>query len=138
MTCNDGTHQVVKSCNGHFGELEKGLLVFMACCINPTKPAAQGLYERVRRTMGIGVEGLRGEEKRHHEARRRKLLNEARPYSPDLQPHIIPGLGPHPEAPVSSQIQLVIRAEDIQAVVKKIVRGCDDCSSVIIFVVVSR
>jgi hypothetical protein len=99
--------------------------VFLACCINPTKPAAQGLYERVRRTMGIGVEGLSEEEKRHREARRRKLLSEARPYSPEIQPHIIPGLGPHPEAPVSSQMQLTIDAESIHAVVKKIVRGCE-------------
>jgi Protein of unknown function (DUF2934) len=99
--------------------------VFLACCMNPTKPAAKGLYERVRRTMGIGVEGLSEEEKRHREARRRKLLREARPYSLEVQPHIIPGLGPHPEAPVSSQMQLTIEAEDIDAVVKKIVRGCE-------------
>jgi hypothetical protein len=114
-----------ESCNGHFGELEKELLVFLAYCINPTKPAAQGLYERARRTIGIGVEGLSNEEKRHREAGRRKLLNEARPYSPEVQPHIIPGLGPHPEAPVSSQMQLTIKAESIHAVVKKIVRGCE-------------
>lgn len=99
--------------------------MFLACCINPTKPAAQGLYERVRRTMGIGVEGLSEEDKRHREARRRKLLSEARPYSSEIQPHIIPGLGPCPEAPVSSQMQLTIDAESIHAVVKKIVRGCE-------------
>ena len=114
-----------ESLNGHFGELEKELLVLLACCINPMNPAAQGLYERVRRTMGIGVEGLSEEEKRHREARRRKLLSEARPYSPEVRPHIIPGLGPHPEAPASSQLQVMIKAEDIYAVVKKIVRGCE-------------
>lgn len=113
------------SCNGQFGELEKKLLVLLACCINPTEPAAQGLYERARRTMGIRVEGLSEEEKEHREARRRKLLSEVRPYSPEIQPHIIPGLGPHPEAPVSSQMQLMIKAEDIYAVIKKIVRGCE-------------
>jgi hypothetical protein len=114
-----------ESCNGHFGELEKNLLVYLAYCINPTKPAAQGLYERARRTIGIRVEGLSEEEKRHREARRRKMLSEVRPYSPEIQAHIIPGLGPHPEAPVSSQLQLMIKAEDIYAVVKKIVRGCE-------------
>ena len=55
----------------------------------------------------------------------RKLLNGTRPYSADLQPHIIPGLGPHAEAPVSSQIQIMIPAENVHAVVKKIVRGCE-------------
>lgn len=114
-----------ESCNGHFGELEKNLLVFLAYCVNPTKPAAQGLYERARRTIGIRVEGLSEEEKRHREARRRKMLSEVRPYSPEIEPHIIPGLGPHPEVPVSSQMQLMIKAEDIYAVVKKIVRGCE-------------
>lgn len=114
-----------ESCNGYFGRLEKELLVFLACCMNPQKPAARGLYQRVRRTMGIGVEGLTEEEKGHREARRRKLLNEAQPYSSEMLPHIIPGLGPHPETPASSQVQLRIEAESIHAVVKKIVRGCE-------------
>ncbi len=96
-----------------------------ACCIDPTKLAAQGLYERVRRAMGIGVEGLSEDEKRHRGAQRRKLLNDARPYSADTQPHIIPGLGPHPEALAGSQMQITIPAESIYAVVKKIVRGCE-------------
>ena len=63
--------------------------------------------------MGIGVKGLSAEEEQHREARRRKLLNEVQPYSPEVQPHIIPGLGPHPEAPFGSQMQLTIEAEDI-------------------------
>jgi Protein of unknown function (DUF2934) len=75
--------------------------------------------------MGIGVEGLSEDEKRHRDAQRPKLLNDARPYSADIQPHIIPGLGPHLEAPVSSQMQITIPAEGIHAVVKKIVRGCE-------------
>jgi DUF2934 family protein len=112
-------------CNGDFGGLEKQLLVFFACCIDPRKAAARGLYERVRRTMGIGVEDLTEEEKGHREALRRKLLSEAEPYSPDMLPHIIPGLGPHPEAAESSQRQLTIESESVYAVVKKIVRGCE-------------
>jgi hypothetical protein len=75
--------------------------------------------------MGIGVEGLSEEEKRHRDALRRKVLNEARPYSADIQPHIIPGLGPRPETPVNTQVQIKIPAESSHAVVKKIVRGCE-------------
>ncbi|HXJ06782.1 MAG TPA: DUF2934 domain-containing protein [Candidatus Acidoferrum sp.] len=75
--------------------------------------------------MGIGVEGLSDEEKGHREARRRKLLIEAQPYSSEVLPHIIPGLGPHPEAPVSSQRVITMEEKSIQAVVKKIVRGCE-------------
>lgn len=112
-------------CNGEFGRLEKDLLVFFACCIDPTKPATRGLYQPVRRAIGIGVTGLSDQEMLHRAAKRRKLLNEAQPYSPDMLPHIIPGLGPHPEAPVSLQRQLTIEAESVHAVIRKIIRGCE-------------
>jgi hypothetical protein len=75
--------------------------------------------------MGIGVEGLSDEEKGRRDSRRRKLLSAAQPFSPEALPHIIPGLGPHPEAPASSQLQLTIKVESVHAVVKKIVRGCE-------------
>jgi hypothetical protein len=114
-----------KSCNEHFGELEKELLVYLVYCIDPRKPAAQGLYERARRTLGIGVEDLSDEEKQHRDMMRRKLMNEAQPYSAEIEPHILPGLGPHPEAPANSQMQVRIKAESINEVVKKIVRGCE-------------
>jgi hypothetical protein len=112
-------------CNGELGALEEELLVFFACCIDPTKPAARGLYARVRRTMGLGVEGLTPQEKAHREARRRKLLRESEPYSPDILSHVIPGLGPHREAPESLQRQLTIEVETVHAVIQKIVRGCE-------------
>jgi Protein of unknown function (DUF2934) len=112
-------------CNGESGRLEEELLIFFACCINPGKAAASGLYERVRRSLGIGVEGLTDEEKGRREARRRKLLNETQPFSPDVLPHIISGLGPHPEASVSSQRVITTEEKSIDAVVKKIVRGCE-------------
>lgn len=114
-----------QKCNEYFGELEKDLLVYLACCVDPAKTAAQGLYERVRRTLGIGVEELSDEERQHREARRRKLLNEAQPYSAEIEPHILPGLGPHPEAPANSQMQVRIKAESIHEVVRKFVRGCE-------------
>ncbi len=66
---------------------------------DPTKPASKGLYQRVRRTIGIGVSGLSDEEMLHRAAKRRKLLNEAQPYSPDMLPHIIPGWVPIPRRP---------------------------------------
>ncbi|HKT23799.1 MAG TPA: DUF2934 domain-containing protein [Terriglobales bacterium] len=79
----------------------------------------------MRRAIGIGVTGLSDQEMLHRAAKRRKLLNEAQPYSPDMLPHIIPGLGPHPEAPVSLQRQLTIEAESVHAVIRKIIRGCE-------------
>jgi hypothetical protein len=69
--------------------------------------------------MGIGVQGLSDEERGHRDALPRKLLSEAQPYSPEVLPHIIPGLGPHPEAPASSQFRLTIEAEIIHAASKR-------------------
>jgi hypothetical protein len=75
--------------------------------------------------MGLGVEGLTPQEKAHREARRRKLLRESEPYSPDILSHVIPGLGPHREAPESLQRQLTVEVETVHAVIQKIVRGCE-------------
>jgi hypothetical protein len=75
--------------------------------------------------MGIGVSGLSDTEMLHRAARRRKLLNEAQPYSPDMLPHIIPGLGSYPEVPASLQRQLTVKVESVHAVIRKIVRGCE-------------
>lgn len=93
--------------------------------MDPTKPAAKGLYAAVRRTLGIGVDGLSVEEKAHRESLRHKILAEAQPLSPEMLPHILPGLGPHPEAPESLQKQISIDSESVYAVTKKIVRGCE-------------
>ena len=113
-------------CNGEFGRLEKDLLVFFACCMDPTKPATKGLYQRVRRTMGIGVSGLSDEEMLHRAAKRRKLLIKLPPPIRRICCHtLFPGLAPHPEAPVSLQRQLTIEVESIHAVIRKIVRGCE-------------
>ena len=73
-----------------------GPISIFSCCINPRKAAASGLYERVRRTLGIGVEGLTDEEKSRREARRSKLLSESQQFSAEVLPHIISGLGPAP------------------------------------------
>jgi len=39
--------------------------------------------------------------------------------------HTLPGLGPHPEAPLHLQRMTTIEEEKVQAVVKKVVRGCE-------------
>jgi hypothetical protein len=105
--------------------MEKEVLVFFALCIDPTKPAAAGLYATVRRTLGIGVEGLPAEEKAHRDALRRKILNELKPVTAEMLPDILPGLGPHLEFPQSPKTQTTVEAEKVLAVIKKIVRGCE-------------
>jgi Protein of unknown function (DUF2934) len=112
-------------CNGKFGAIEKELLEFFAVCIDPSKPAAKGLYARVRRSMGIGVEGIDDGEKTVREALRRKFLKKAEPYSPEAEKHTLPGVGRHVGFPDSMQWQTFVEEEKIHQVAKKIVRGCE-------------
>ena len=112
-------------CNGRFGAMERELLEFFAVCIDPSKPAAKGLYARVRRSMGIGVEGIDDGEKAVREALRRKFLKKAEPYSPEADKHTLPGIGRHVGFPDSMLWQTYIKQEKVYEVVKKIVRGCE-------------
>jgi len=114
-----------RDCNEKFGRFERELLEFFAVCIDPRKPAARGLYSRVRRSLGIGVGGLDDDEKVVRDALRGKLLKKAERYSPEWDMHTLPGLGPHPEAPLHLQRMTTIEEEKVQAVVKKVVRGCE-------------
>jgi hypothetical protein len=40
-------------CNEELGRLEKDLLLFFACCMDPTKPATKGLYQSDERFFGL-------------------------------------------------------------------------------------
>lgn len=113
-------------CNGKFGEMEKEIFVRMAMCIDPGKPAAAGLWARAKVWLGIGVTGISDEEMGHRIALRKKVFADSMPLSvnSDLQ-HVLPGLGPHPEAPLKDQLQVSIPEEMVAAVAMKIVRGCE-------------
>jgi hypothetical protein len=114
-----------KRCNGQFGELERELFIRLALCINPLKPAASGLVERALRSLGIRARGLTEEERLYREALKAKILRELKPYTSDIQKHVLPGMGPHPEGPAEQQFQISISGEDLHAVLRKIVRGCE-------------
>jgi hypothetical protein len=105
--------------------MEKELFVRMAMCIDPRKPAAAGLWSRARQWIGIGVTGLDDEEMRHRRALKDKILADAARISSNDLDHLLPGLGPHPEAPAGSQFKISIPEDLLAAVAKKIVRGCE-------------
>lgn len=94
-------------------------------CIDPRKPGAAGLWRRARQWIGIGVTGLTDDEKRHCQALRDKILADSTPLSGDDLGHLLPGLGPHPEAPPGLQRTISISPDMLAAVAKKIVRGCE-------------
>ena len=84
----------------------------LALCINPQKIAAAGLSKKALRALGIGAGGkLSEEEKRIRQAVLAKVFQGARPYSPEVKPHVLPGLGPHPEVPENQQLQIFVPGE---------------------------
>jgi hypothetical protein len=112
-------------CNGDYGEIEKELFVYLALCLDPRKAEASGLAKRALRSFGVDVTGISQEERRHRETLRDKVLQEMRPYTPDIQPHEIPGLDFRTEFPVELQKQLRIPADKLHKVLTKIVRGSE-------------
>jgi hypothetical protein len=114
-----------RCCNEKFGKLEKSLLIRLGLCIDPRKAAAMGLAERALRSLGIRAQGISAADKLHREALKGKILGELRPFRQDMKAHVLPGLGPHPEFPQEQQLALTISAEDVIAVLKKIIRGCE-------------
>ena len=112
-------------CNHKFGAMEEMLFVRFAMCVDPRKQAASGVWNKARRTLGIGVTGLSESEKRIRKALKDEILGNAKLYDRSDEAHMIPGLGPHAEFPNAPQIQIEIPAAAVHEVAKKIVRGCE-------------
>jgi hypothetical protein len=112
-------------CNGELGTVEKEVFVRLGLCVNPRKVAATGISNRVIRSLGICAEGLDEDEKRIRAALKEEVLRGAKPFAEEARPHILPGIGPHPEAPAEQQIQINIPADKLYRVSRKIVRGCE-------------
>jgi hypothetical protein len=113
-------------CNGDSGQLENEVFLPLALCINPQKNAAAGLSKKALRAFGIDADGqLSDDEKRIRRGVQAKIFEGAEPYLAEVKPHVLPGLGPHPQAPDNQQLQIFVPDEKLQKVFKKIVRGCE-------------
>jgi hypothetical protein len=112
-------------CNRELGLTEKEVFVRLGLCVNPQKVAATGISKRVIRSLGIGATDIDEDEKRIRAALMKEVLKGAKPYAVEDQPHVLPGIGPHPEAPAEQQIQINIPADRLYEVARKIVRGCE-------------
>lgn len=112
-------------CNGELGLVEKEVFVRLGLCVNPQKVAATGISKRVIRSLGIRAEGLDEDEKRIRAALKDEVLRGAKPFAEEDRPHILPGIGPHPEAPPEKQIQIDIPSDKLYQAARKIVRGCE-------------
>jgi hypothetical protein len=105
--------------------MEEDLLIRFGLCIDPRKPGASGLSKKALRALGIGVTGLSEKETRIRRALQDKILGKAKIYDERDEPHLIPGLGPHAGFPFKKQFQIEIPADNVYAVAKKILRGCE-------------
>ena len=105
-------------CNGELGQAETEVFVRLALCVNPQKIAASGLSQRAIRSMGIRARELGENEKRIRDALKNRVLKGARPISEEGRRNLLPGLGPHPEAPSEQQILIDIPAELLHRVGK--------------------
>jgi hypothetical protein len=112
-------------CNRDLGLMEKEVFVRLGLCVDPRKVAATGISERVIRSLGIGADGLDEDEARIRAALKKEVMQGAKPYSDEAKPHLLPGIGPHPEAPAEQQIQINIPADKLYEVARKIIRGCE-------------
>jgi hypothetical protein len=114
-----------EKCNRDLGLIEKEVFVRLGLCINPEKVAATGISKRVIRSFGIGAQDLDEDEARIRAALKKEVLKSAKPYSDEANPHLLPGIGPHPEAPAEQQFQIDIPADKLYEVARKIIRGCE-------------
>lgn len=115
-----------EACNGKFGAMEKEVFVRLALCIDPRKAAAAGISKKALRSFGVGADAaLDEEEKRKRKALMAKVFKDAKPYSRDVEPHLLPGIGPHPELPAEQQLQISLPAAELIEVGEKIGRGCE-------------
>jgi hypothetical protein len=105
--------------------MEEMLFVRFAMCVDPRKQAASGVWNKARRTLGIGVTGLSESEKRIRKALKDEILGKAKAYDRSDEAYVIPGLGLQAEFPNAPQIQIEIPAAAVHEVAKKIVRGCE-------------
>jgi hypothetical protein len=112
-------------CNGEYGDIEKELFVYFALCLDPQKAEASGLAKRALRSFGVDVSGISEEERLHRQALRDRILKEMKPYTPDIDPHVIPGLEFRPELRTEGQKQVGIPADKLHKVLRKIVRGSE-------------
>ena len=110
-------------CNGKFGSLEKKLFTRLALCIDPGKAEASGISKKVMGGLGVGVLGIKDEEKSHRQAQLAALIKKTARYKEGMD--TFPGFGLHEGFPENEQTALLIAEELLIQVAEKILRGCE-------------
>lgn len=111
-------------CNQSLGKHEKEIGTMMWMCIDPSKPGAKGLRDKVFRSFGVGVHNLKKKEREHRNAFMRRILKMMKPVPKSgLSP--FPGFGPHNNEPIEKHRYVPIDQEGIKLLAKKVITGLE-------------
>lgn len=112
-------------CNSGLGAMEKEVFTKLACCVDHEKIEASGINKKLLRSLGIGVdENITSRDLSEREKRRKKLISEMTPYTPDIK--AFPGLGLH-EGYLPEDHMTIPVPEELKPVSEKILRGLEYC-----------
>ncbi len=114
-----------RECNNSLGSIEKKVFSRLILCVDPQKAEAEGLYAKLKLSLGMGVVGLSKKEAEHREKQKIGLMNAIRPYSAEGGASTLPGLGSHTGFKDEDLHQIRIPADLLLKVYEKIVRGCE-------------
>jgi hypothetical protein len=108
-----------RRCNNHFSSIERYVHARLAACVDPTHPAAAGMWEKARNS--IDPKQARTPREREHRIRQREAfwsgLRELREAPPHTLPFSISNLAK------GSRTGVIIEAEKLNSLVEKWVRG---------------
>jgi hypothetical protein len=112
-------------CNNSLGSMEKKVLSRLILCVDPQKPEAAGLYAKLKRSLGVGVDDLSKEEAAHRQKQKLGLIAAIKRHDPASNASILPGLGSHTGFRDENLPQIRIPGDLLLKVYEKIVRGCE-------------
>jgi hypothetical protein len=105
--------------------MEKKVFSRLILCVDPQKPEAAGLYAKLKRSLGVGVDDLSKEEAKHRQRQKLGLMAAIGPHNPATTASTLPGLGSHTGFKDEDLPQIRIPGDLLLKVYEKIVRGCE-------------
>ena len=110
-----------QSCNETFGKMEKELFLRLGMCIDPAKAEATGINQKLLRSFGVGPD-ISGSEREIRKKLKDKIMAESIPYAGH---EVLPSLGLHQGFAPEAQRIILIPANLLFGVLKKVFRGTE-------------
>jgi hypothetical protein len=112
-------------CNNSLGSMEKKVFSRLILCVDPQKHEAAGLYAKLKRSLGVGVDDLSKDEAAHRQKQKLGLIAAVERHDSASSGSILPGLGSHTGFRDEDLPQIRIPGDLLLKVYEKIVRGCE-------------